>query len=64
MIQVCRSWKSSNTPKPYLVARSLAGTLMTTGHVAFAILIFRILHSSSVPLVGPTLFTTTRGEAR
>jgi cytochrome c oxidase cbb3-type subunit I len=50
--------------KPYLVARSLAGMMMTTGHVAFAILIFRILHSSSVPLVGPTLFTTTRGEMR
>jgi cytochrome c oxidase cbb3-type subunit I len=50
--------------KPYLVARSLAGTMMTTGHVAFAILIFRILHSSSVPLVGPTLFTTMRGEMR
>jgi cytochrome c oxidase cbb3-type subunit 1 len=50
--------------KPYLVARSLAGTLMTTGHVAFAILIFRILHSSSVPLVGPTLFTTMRRETR
>ncbi len=50
--------------KPYLVARSLAGMMMTTGHVAFAILIFRVFHSSSVPLVGPTLFTTRRGEIR
>ena len=50
--------------KPYLVTRSVAGMMMTTGHVAFAILIFRILHSSSVPLVGPTLFTTSRGEMR
>ena len=38
--------------------------MMTTGHVAFAVLIFRILHSSSVPLVGPTLFTTRRVEMR
>jgi cytochrome c oxidase cbb3-type subunit 1 len=50
--------------KPYLAARSLSGILMTSGHVAFAILMFRILHTSPVPLMGPTLFTTKRGEMR
>ncbi len=50
--------------KPYLATRSLAGMMMTAGHIAFAILIFRILRTSSVSLVGPTLFTTIRGEMR
>jgi cytochrome c oxidase cbb3-type subunit 1 len=50
--------------KPYLVARSLSGILMTSGHVAFAILMFRILRTSPVPLIGPTLFTTERGGPR
>jgi cytochrome c oxidase cbb3-type subunit 1 len=48
--------------KPYLVARSLSGVLMTLGHVAFAILLFRIMRGSSVHLKGPTLFTTHRNE--
>jgi cytochrome c oxidase cbb3-type subunit 1 len=48
--------------KPYLVARSLSGVLMTLGHVAFAILLFRIMRRSSVHLKGPTLFTTRRSE--
>ena len=51
--------------KPYLVARSLSGVLMTLGHVAFAILLFRIMRGSSVHLKGPTLFTTQQnGIAR
>jgi cytochrome c oxidase cbb3-type subunit 1 len=48
--------------KPYLVARSLSGVLMTLGHVAFAILLFRIMRGSSVHPNGPTLFTTHRNE--
>jgi cytochrome c oxidase cbb3-type subunit 1 len=48
--------------KPYLIARSVSGIMMTIGHVVFAVLMFRILHTSSVRLVGPTLFR--RREAR
>ena len=50
--------------KPYLVARSISGSFMTIGHIAFAILVFRILRTSEVSIVGPTLFTTNRGEMR
>jgi cytochrome c oxidase cbb3-type subunit 1 len=50
--------------KPYLVARSISGTFMTIGHIAFAILVFRILRTSEVPIIGPTLFTTNRGAMR
>jgi cytochrome c oxidase cbb3-type subunit 1 len=46
------------TTLPYLVSRSAAGTLMTVGHVAFAILVARmgrdfLLQRSQRP--GPTL---------
>jgi cytochrome c oxidase cbb3-type subunit I len=50
--------------KPYLVARSISGSFMTIGHIAFAILMFRILRSSDVSIIGPTLFTTNRGKIR
>jgi cytochrome c oxidase cbb3-type subunit 1 len=48
--------------KPYLIARSLSGTLMTLGHVAFAILLFRIMRSRSIHGNGPTLFNTRDTE--
>jgi cytochrome c oxidase cbb3-type subunit I len=50
--------------KPYLVARSVSGSLMTIGHIAFAILVFRILRSSDVSMIGPTLLTGNRGTMR
>lgn len=46
--------------KPYLIARSVSGTLMTIGHFVFAYLVWRILKTSDVRLIGPTLFTTER----
>lgn len=42
----------------------MSGTLMTLGHIAFAILVFRILRSSGVSIIGPTLFTGNRGTMR
>jgi cytochrome c oxidase cbb3-type subunit I len=56
--------KIVNYTKPYLVARSVSGSLMTIGHIAFAILVFRILRSSDFSMIGPTLFTTKRGMMR
>jgi cytochrome c oxidase cbb3-type subunit I len=50
--------------KPYLLGRSISGSLMTIGHIVFAILVFRILRSSDVSMIGPTLFTGNRGIMR
>lgn len=50
--------------KPYLAARSLAGILMTAGHVVFAWLFWRILHTSNFSFTGPTLFTTRPPRTR
>lgn len=44
--------------KPYLVARTLSGTLMTVGHVVFAWHIFLMLRGNASQLAGPTLFPT------
>jgi cytochrome c oxidase cbb3-type subunit 1 len=46
--------------KPYLILRSISGTAMTIGHVAFAINFFRIVEPHHFHFVGPTLFTTRR----
>jgi cytochrome c oxidase cbb3-type subunit 1 len=56
--------KVVNYTKPYLLGRSMSGSLMTLGHIAFAILVFRILRSSGVSVIGPTLFTSNRGTMR
>ena len=50
--------------KPFLQSRSVAGTLMTIGHVVFAFLVFRILRESTVPLPGPTIFGARRKSGR
>lgn len=44
---------------PYLYSRSIAGTLMTIGHVAFAILVWKMLRREGEWLTGPTLFRKT-----
>ncbi|MFW5920296.1 MAG: cbb3-type cytochrome c oxidase subunit I, partial [Polyangiales bacterium] len=41
--------------KPYLVSRSIAGTLLTIGHVAFAVLLWRMLWGPPRQEPGPTL---------
>jgi cytochrome c oxidase cbb3-type subunit 1 len=46
--------------KPYLVARSISGTFMTVGHCVFAYLVWKILRTSDVVSLGPTLFTSQR----
>jgi cytochrome c oxidase cbb3-type subunit 1 len=56
--------KIVNYTKPYLLARSISGSFMTIGHIAFAVLVFRILRGSEFSLLGPTLFTTKRGTLR
>jgi cytochrome c oxidase cbb3-type subunit 1 len=45
---------------PWLVSRSVAGTLMTVGHLAFAVLVWRILMGKGTEWAGPTLFTSAR----
>ena len=45
---------------PFLWSRSLAGGLMTVGHVAFAISVWHMLRRNGAWLVGPTLFNTGR----
>jgi cytochrome c oxidase cbb3-type subunit 1 len=45
---------------PSLWSRSLAGVLMTAGHVAFGISVWHMLRRKGVWLVGPTLFTSGR----
>jgi cytochrome c oxidase cbb3-type subunit 1 len=45
---------------PFLWSRSLAGVLMTVGHVAFGISVWHMLRRNGAWLVGPTLFTTGR----
>jgi len=42
--------------KPWLVVRSVSGTLMTIGHVVFAYLLFRIVTRSGERPEGPTYF--------
>jgi cytochrome c oxidase cbb3-type subunit 1 len=45
---------------PYLWSRSLAGVLLTIGHVAFAVSVWFMIRRSGEWLVGPTLFTSDR----
>jgi cytochrome c oxidase cbb3-type subunit 1 len=45
---------------PFLWSRSFAGILMTIGHLAFAILVFKMIRRDGEWLVGPTLFTSDR----
>lgn len=49
---------------PWLWSRSIAGTLMTVGHVAFAILVWKMLRRDGEWLTGPTLFTSRRSLFR
>ncbi len=49
---------------PYLLSRSFAGTLMTIGHIAFAILVWKMLRRDGAWLTGPTLFTSRRSMFR
>ena len=46
---------------PYLVSRSVAGVLMTTGHVAFAISFFKIAFGKETERRGPTQLAATEG---
>lgn len=48
--------------KPFLHVRSLAGTMMTVGHVIFGWLMWRILHTSDVVYTGPALFGSKRAK--
>jgi cytochrome c oxidase cbb3-type subunit 1 len=41
--------------KPYLVARSVAGSFMATGHLVFAFLMYKILRGGGPHPIGPTL---------
>ncbi|WP_022836218.1 cbb3-type cytochrome c oxidase subunit I [Salisaeta longa] len=45
-----------NDTKPWLVVRSVAGTLMTVGHFAFAYLLYRIVLHKGAPRSGPAYF--------
>jgi cytochrome c oxidase cbb3-type subunit 1 len=45
---------------PYLWTRTAAGILMAVGHVAFGMLVWRMVRRRGAALVGPTLFTTRR----
>jgi cytochrome c oxidase cbb3-type subunit 1 len=45
---------------PWLASRSVAGVLMTVGHLAFAVLVWRMLRGSGSEWSGPTLFTSAR----
>jgi cytochrome c oxidase cbb3-type subunit I len=45
---------------PYLWSRSFAGTLMTIGHVVFAISIVRMLATKGEPHAGPTLLVSSK----
>lgn len=48
---------------PYLWSRSVAGVLLTIGHLAFAILVYHMLRRDGEWLTGPTLFTTSPKRA-
>jgi hypothetical protein len=41
---------------PYLVSRSVAGTLMSVGHASFAYLLYKTLRAPVRPGAGPTTF--------
>ena len=43
---------------PFLRWRSIAGLLMTVGHLAFAFLVLQILRGKGRSLSGPVLFNT------
>ncbi len=45
---------------PWLASRSVAGVLMTLGHAAFALLVWRIFRDAGKSLPGPTLLTPAR----
>jgi cytochrome c oxidase cbb3-type subunit I len=45
---------------PWLASRSVAGVLMTIGHIAFALLVWRMLRGSGRELTGPTLLIGSR----
>jgi cytochrome c oxidase cbb3-type subunit 1 len=44
----------------FLWSRTLAGVLMTAGHVAFAVSMWHMLRRNGAWLVGPTLFNSGR----
>lgn len=48
---------------PYLWSRSIAGTLMTIGHFAFAILVWKMIRREGEWLVEPTLFSSDKESA-
>jgi cytochrome c oxidase cbb3-type subunit 1 len=45
---------------PWLASRSVAGVLMTVGHIAFAVLVFEMLRGFGSQFSGPTYFNTGR----
>lgn len=47
---------------PYLWSRSIAGILLTIGHIAFAILVFKMVRRDGGWLVEPTLFRSIKNE--
>jgi cytochrome c oxidase cbb3-type subunit 1 len=51
--------------KPYLVSRSVSGTLLTVGHIAFAVLVYKMLFGKGERQGGPTLLArrSEPGEA-
>ena len=49
---------------PYLWSRSIAGTLMTIGHFAFGILVWKMLRREGEWLVEPTLFVSRKEAAK
>lgn len=46
---------------PWLASRSVAGTLMTIGHVVFAVLVWRMFRGAAADQEGPTLLNTPEG---
>ncbi|QDT93592.1 cbb3-type cytochrome c oxidase subunit I [Gimesia algae] len=47
---------------PFLWSRSIAGILMTIGHLAFAILVFRMVRRDGAWLVEPTLLRSIKNQ--
>lgn len=49
---------------PFLLSRSVAGTLMASGHIAFAFLFWKMLRREGEWLHGPTLFRRRKREPK